>query len=169
VSQIISPFNHLEDATAMPLKTCLLALLFMGACGSSDSPPVDAPVIDTLSIDSAVDAAATEGLLTITVNNITGGTGKIVLVGVLGSNGFAANICEAVSADPGTVSAIARTPGSSNPCDLGADHIFPNGTYDLTGGLYTPGSQTPDLCTSGSVTILGDTTVVMPDLAACAN
>jgi hypothetical protein len=55
----------------------------------------------------------------------------------------------------------------SNPCDLGAEVVLDNGTYDLIGGVYTPGQQTADSCSTSNVTIAGDTTKVMPAFGAC--
>jgi hypothetical protein len=163
----------------------LLGLLVAvcGACGGGDdNPPVpdSAPgtpdagpgAPDAGAPDAAGRAAdaALQGTLTIEASGITGAMGKIALVMVMESGGgpILGGICVPITADPGSFSDVAKTPTEQgNPCALGADVVFANGSYDLLGGIYTPGSMTPEQCSTTTVDVVGDTVVTMPAFGAC--
>ena len=138
--------------------------------GSADA------VTDTTSTDgpadptTEVDGAPAPAWVTIKASGITGATGKIVLVGVTktGVGGFLAAVCAPVTADPMSVNAVAKLPSASNPCDLGAEVAFADGTYEVRGGIYTGGSKTPERCANATVTVAGGpATVTLPAFGAC--
>ncbi len=158
------------------LCVCSVIALFAPACGGDDDAPAvdaagnpDAPAPDASPPDATVFDAATSGKITVEASGITGGTGKIALVGITQTGGgpFLGAICVPIANDPASLSAVAQLPGAANPCDLGAEVVFDNGSYDVQGGLYTPGNMTPDLCANTTVTVAGDTTVTLPQFGAC--
>jgi hypothetical protein len=167
-----------------PPTTHILIVLVLAlgadACGGDDNGDDDQPTIDAMATADAplADAAppdavpadaAVEGTLTIEGAGITGATGKIALVFVTASGGgpILAGICEPITADPGSFSAVAKVPGMGNPCNLGAEVVLPNGDYDLNAGLYTPGMMTPEQCATSTVTVAGDTVAQLPAFGAC--
>jgi hypothetical protein len=135
-------------------RAVMAAALLLGACGGGGD-------------GGGPDAAP--GTLTIRGNDITGATGKIVLATVTAAGGGAplGGICVSVTDDPMSFAAVAQTPAAGNPCDLGANVTFASGDYDVTAGLYTPGSQTAELCANTTVSIPAATEVTLPALAAC--
>jgi hypothetical protein len=148
--------------------------LAVGACGDDGGPPpVDAGVLapdaEVLPPDAAWADAATSGTITVEAEGITGATGKIVLAFVtpVGGGPALGGICEPITTDPASVSAVVKMPGGGDPCTLGADMVFDNGDYDVTAGIYTPGMMMPDQCASTSVTVAGDTVVTLPAFGAC--
>lgn len=164
-----------------------LGVFSMVACGDDDGPaPVDAAIVDGGPTDApiAVDAgpddsglpdagsvdAGTSGTLTVEANGVTGASGKIVLAFVTSAGGGASlgGVCAPVTSDPGDVSAIVKTPvAGSDPCTLGANVIFPNGSYNVTAGIYTPGMMMPERCATVTANVVGDTTVTLPTFGAC--
>jgi hypothetical protein len=111
----------------------------------------------------------TQGKLTIAAQGVSGATGKVALFMVTASGGgpLLGSVCASMTSDPASVSAVARTPSAGNPCDLGAEVVFANGAYEVSGGIYSPGSQTPEHCSRTTVTVAGDTVATMPAFGAC--
>lgn len=159
----------------------LVALLsgVMAACGGGDDEEgadaavtgPDGAVVDASTPDaSGPDATPTPGTLTIEASGITGANGKIVLAFVQqpGGGAVVGQICEPVTADPGSISGVAKMQaGGGNPCALGAEVTIDPGMYEVNAGLYTPGMMTPDLCASTTVVVNGDSTATLPAFDAC--
>ncbi len=135
-------------------------LTALAACGDDGgSTPIDAAAVS--------DAAA--GQVWIRGNSITGATSKIVLANVTATGGGPSMgaICAQLTTSPASFVAAARTPAMGNPCTLGAEVTFTDGTYAVAAGIYTPGMQTPDLCANTTVTVAGSGDVTLPAFAAC--
>jgi hypothetical protein len=163
----------------------VIGVLLVAACGDDSRAQADAQVaIDAAAPDGPADAAPQDtappgdaapadaaplGSVTIRASGVTGATGKVVLVGVTphGVAGFQGAVCEPVTSDPLSFTAVAKTPTAGNPCDLGAIAVFADGAYDVLGGLYTPGNTTPDLCANTTVTVAGTGDVTLPAFGAC--
>lgn len=144
---------------------CVLA-----ACGGDDDggTPVDAPDIDAaIDAPAAVDAAT--GQIWIRANDISGATNKIVLTNItaVGGGPSMGGICVQLMSSPASFVAAVRMFNGSGPCQLGAEVNFPDGTYAVVAGLYTPGMQQPELCASTTVTVAGSGDVTLPPLGAC--
>ncbi len=150
------------------LATLLLGALLLGCGGDDDddvTPDSSVAVVDS---GATVDGSG-PGKLTIRADNVTGATGKVVLAFVTPQPAGAAlgAVCQQITTSPQSVSGVAKTPSMTNPCDLGAEVSFPAGSYKVSGGIYTPGQQTPERCASATVTIAGDTSVTLPAFGTC--
>ncbi len=158
----------------------LIAALSLSACGDDDAGPTDAggtPDAGAMTVDAGSmadagampDAAVATGTVTVRASGITGATGKVVLVFVTGPGmgGLRGAVCEPVTADPMAFVAVAKTPGATNPCELGAEVVYPDGTYDVTAGIYTPGMMTAERCATTTVVVAGTGDVTLPAFGTC--
>lgn len=98
------------------------------------------------------------GRILVTVSEITGQAGKMLMV--LGQNN-AASLCVVIDADPWTLStptAMTELPGAdSGPCGEGTPEVsFPAGGAALTAAVLVPGSQSADVTTPLIITVDGD-------------
>jgi len=170
----------------------LFATLFVAACGNGDDDDGDCAITstcpdnpdagttaDAMAPDAMMapdasppdatmpDAAPPNGHVTIIGNNITGATGRVVLAFVMADPPLWGAVCVPATSDPMSFSAVIRVPADGNPCDLGAEVVFPDGTYNVQAGIFTPGQQTPDLCASTTVTVVGTGEATLPEFGPC--
>ena len=146
---------------SLPLSVTLVASVVLG-CGGDPGAPPDA--------NTPPDALVLEpGRIAIAGDDIAGVNGKIILanVTITGGGPSLGAVCVPVTSDPMSFTAVALTPAQGNPCDLGAEVVFADGSYDVVAGIYTPGQQTPDLCSNTTVTVAGTGEVTLPAFAAC--
>lgn len=145
-----------QNASLLVVLGLVTLLLVTAACSGGDD--VDADSGD----DGAAATAAAEGPGTITLSSsaITGQSGKILLVFAQGGGQQMARVCTPITSDDFTLSATVMTemPAGDNPCgDETSGFTFDEGTYSLTAGVYVGGQQTPEVSTTFSVTVAGDT------------
>ena len=160
------------------LFALILAGLALTGCGGSGDDDDDCAATDSCGPDAGMsadamapdamipDAVPPDGHITIVGDNITGATGKVILAFIL-ADSLQGAVCVAATSNPMSFSAVVKTPADGNPCDLGADVVFPDGTYNVYGGIYTPGQQTPDLCANTTVTVAGTGEATLPEFGPC--
>lgn len=151
------------------LRRCLvlvLAVMLLGACGDDTAATTTAPTVTT------VPGPTTTGTpsLRLTVEDLTGAQGKIVLGSLFGGTGPVGTVCLPVDADPWTGSGIFTTSDPANPCGKDAPYgqvIAENGEYSLGIGVFTPGETSASACLDTTVVIAGpsDLTIAGRDLA----
>jgi len=159
--------------------TLPFAALFLVACtggvaqiddsDSEDTDPVeDTDIGDTDIEDTDANTEPMPGRITVTANGLIGHFGQMYLVFASGGGEQQApgSYCETVSFDPDTISGTVSE-YAGDPCTLGAEIDFEPGEWTLTGGVYNPGSQTPEKCAEVTITVDGDVEVMMPPLGDC--
>jgi len=125
----------------------------------SDAPP---------QTDASTSVPAGEpGTITVQSSAITGRDGKMLLVYATSptQGGQLAVACVPIVGDSFTVPATLLTdPPAGNPCAGGTGtKVFADGSYTVTGGIYTPGSQVAEAQTSATVEVAGGGAVVSLD------
>jgi hypothetical protein len=116
---------------------------------------------------AAVVTAAAEPSLTITVENVVGHQGQLVVAVLLptyGGVGPIGSACVLVETDPWTGSGTFSTFDPNNPCgkdDPYGEVISIAGTYDVNIGVLTPGERTPDLCLDTTAVLSGPSEVTV--------
>ncbi len=103
------------------------------------------------------------GRINVTVSEITGQAGKVLIV--LGQNN-AGSLCAMIDADPWalpTPGALRELPGGDGgPCGEGtAEVLFAAGDTRITAAIFVPGSQTPEATMDMVVPVDGDITVTI--------
>ena len=154
-------------------------MLLSFACGQDPEEPYEEGDADTdtdsdsdTDTDSDTDSDTdtdTDPTITITAEGVEGHTGQILLAFVRPSGGGSqlGGICEAIESDPATLTGVVRVI-ESDPCTLGAAVVFDPGDYDITAGVYTGGSKTPDACAYTTATVdKGPVEVTLPKLGFC--
>ncbi len=100
------------------------------------------------------------GTITVSATTITGQNGKMLLVFATAAaqQGQLGVACIPITSDAFEVPSTPLTEvPEGNPCAGGtATAVFPEGSYTVTAGIYTPGSQTAEAQASMTIDIVGD-------------
>lgn len=162
----------MRGRTLSSICAAAIAALSLAGCGDDDGGdlPKDGPV--DAALDAALDAAPTDaasGQIWIRANGIVGLQGKVLLAFVRAGDGgqIVGGICVGITSSPMSFVEAAKVQAGQDPCTLGAAGMYANGTYSITAGIYTPGSQTPERCASTTVTVNGSGDVTLPAFGAC--
>jgi len=131
------------------------------ACGGNGDDGGKATTQPTVE-GTATTAPSGPGAITLTSTEITGQSGKVLLVFASDAGGqMLARICASITSDSFTLDSTVMTDiaAGDDPCAPStAETEFPEGTYTLTAGVYSPGSQTADVETTLTVSVSGDVT-----------
>jgi hypothetical protein len=154
-------------ATTPRLARPLFALLLAAAaCSDSAGDGPAATDGDAVTAEATTQAPASTfdgaapGTITVATTAITGQNGKMLLVFATtptqqGQLGVA---CIPITSDSFEVpvTPLAEVP-AGNPCAGGTPTVvFPEGSYTITAGIYTPGSQTAEATAEMTLDIVGD-------------
>ena len=111
---------------------------------------------------TATVAPSGPGAITLTSTEITGQSGKVLLVFASEAGGqMLARICAPITSDSFTLDSTVMTDiaAGDDPCaPATAETEFPEGTYTLTAGIYSPGSQTAEAESTQTVSVSGSVT-----------
>ena len=119
------------------------------------------------------DTTSRSGTLTVSLDGMVDVQGKILLATLTSTtipSQPIAGLCVPITSSPFAMAEVMkpRKVGADNPCDLETFALVVDpGSYQLTLGVYTGGSRTPELCSNMEVVIDGDTKVVAPLPGGC--
>ena len=142
-------------------RTALLAFVLVPlAAGCSDDSGGDATTAPIVTDIATTLGGVAPGTITVSVPGITGQNGKMLLVFATSptQGGQLGVACVAITSDSFDVPSTALTEvPADNPCAGGTATVaFPEGSYTITAGIYTPGSRTAEAEASMTVDIVGD-------------
>jgi hypothetical protein len=110
------------------------------------------------------------GTLTVTIEDITGARGKVLVAmafpqGGSAGGGPSAAVCGQITEDPQTLTLTFETPTApNNPCMTDGEATLDAGTYSVDTSVFMPGSMTAEQCARFDVDLDGDTRVTAPAL-----
>jgi hypothetical protein len=107
------------------------------------------------------------GTITVAVNGVTGGQGKLLITEARIAGRQAAISCVPIAADPFTASVVLEEIVGPTPCEDSAPISLDAGTYDLL-SVVMMGGGAPETCARGQAVVDGDVTVAMPAFTAAA-
>lgn len=131
-------------------------LVTVMACGGSETPTNPSP--------------AAPGTVTLTSTTINNQAGKVLVVTAQqeGQSTQAGRACVAIDSNAFIVPAtlMAEMTASGNPCDdPRTTKTFAAARYNLTAGIFTPGSQTAERSATQSVQVAGNMSVSLDGAA----
>lgn len=149
--------------TALLALTVALVPLAAGCSDDGDDGGTSGAAVTSTPDDTG--AATTlggsaPGTITVATTAITGQNGKILLVFATSATqqGQLGVACIPITSDAFEVPStpLSEVP-AGNPCAGGTATVaFPEGSYTITAGIYTPGSQTAEAEASMTIDIVGD-------------
>lgn len=120
----------------------------------------------------AVGTNGTPGTISVSSTEISGQAGKVLLVFAGSEGGPAGRLCAFVgTSDPFVLdpTVITEFPADGDPCGDPTDGVvFPAGDYTFEAGIYTGGSQTPEVQVQMQVTVDGNVEVQIDGSALSA-
>ncbi len=108
------------------------------------------------------------GTVTVSSTEISGQSGKLLIVFVDSPGGAAGRLCVPITSDPFVLppTVLTEIPGDENPCGDPTDTVvFPAGDYTLTAGIYVGGSETPEAQAQVPIAVNGNVGLQL-DIAA---
>jgi hypothetical protein len=127
-----------------------------------------AAVVSVLSNAGAADSAGGAGTITVSSTAIHRQQGKVLVVVINDPGGASGRLCANIDSNAFVLAPAVLTqfPNGGSPCgDQTSEAVFPEGSYQLTAGVYVGGSQTPEKQVQVTVDVSGDSQVELDGAA----